>query len=183
MELANFGCASQDKRFHTENPCRNREEIKGIITRHRDIVTTYQDDFTGQPGIRHPQKYLTQESVALTDLVLADLIIKQEENESNTPFLNWLKLARSWREELQSPDFLITKSKVLIHYNHVLSALPVLINARPDLLARYAPEIDQVISPLPASALMAERIMIYEYALYEGLLERSQNRLFPAHPA
>ncbi len=183
MKLADFRCASRHIRFHGYAPCQDRAAIRDILSNNQSLIDNYTATFFGRAAHSNPP-YLTEESVALTDLILADMILRIEDPNS-TPdsrkavIKNWLLMANSWKDNLFSDGFLFGKSRVLIHYNHVLHALPVLLDAAADETEDLAHEIEQALAPAAFDQSVIDNILAHEYALYERILNRSQVDYLP----
>lgn len=164
--------------------CRSKNEILAILASNRDIIERYQRDFLRQEEadeVRINPIYLSLGSVAVTDLVLADIIARQEElgGTSNKPFEDWLVLVGRWRNEITSPNFLLSKSYAFMHYNHALLILPELLLIRPDYATLYAGVLARLIKTIPLESIPLDGILAHEYALYDRMIKRSHIEFFP----
>lgn len=181
VKLPDFRCASRHAHYRAIAICPTPQEAQRVLAAYRGLIDEYQRDIATAPPQRIEDVYLTQESIALTDLFLADLIL-QIEGQSAKPgavFEAWLGAASFWRAALLQPGFLAGKSKIMIHYNHILSALPILLRAWPQGAHDYAREIDLAVAEIVFGQNVIDGIMAHEYALYENSLQRSLVGYFP----
>lgn len=164
--------------------CRDESDIRNILAENRSLIDSYKSDFL-QPAESDETTinpvYLSIGSVAVTDLVLADMLIRQEAagDTSDQPFKDWLILARRWQNEIISPNFLLAKSYAFLHYNHVLLMLPEFLLVRPDYASRYAEELSRVTKTMPLENIPLSGVLAHEYALYNRMIERSHVEFFP----
>ncbi|MCK6417880.1 MAG: RDD family protein [Alphaproteobacteria bacterium] len=181
VKLPDFRCASRHAHYRAIAICPTPQEAQGVLSAYRGLIDAYRRDMLTASPQRIENVYLTQESVALTDLFLADLILQIEgqDPQPQAVFVAWLQAASFWRTALLQPGFLSGKSKIIIHYNHILSALPILLRAWPQAVLDYGKEIDLAVADLVFGQNVIDGIMAHEYVLYENLLQRSLVGYFP----
>ncbi len=181
VKLTDFRCASKIERFRANPYCQDHEQVKALVEEHQELIRAYNQslDVLQNDKTRLHDIYLNSESVALTDLVLADLIVQYESSKSPEVFNRLILLQTFWRNAAVKPGFLIGQSRALIHYSHTLLALPVFLATSPDLVEKNALAIDSALEPIIFDEAFLDGLMAYEYGLYNQQLRFSLLDFFP----
>lgn len=183
VKITNFRCASKYPRFDVYKTCTQPQDIPALLQENQSLIALYEADLSAPASdlSRIHEKYLNQESVALTDLFLASLIrsIETDPAQAEAVFQRWLRAEEFWRMAIQKPGYLLTQSRALMHYSHILHAFPILAASAPDLVTKHEDELMRRFAPIRFNRDFLRGIMAYEYDVYERILTHSLIDYFP----
>lgn len=179
-----FRCASRKSRFHAGLDCASSS---GFPQRMDDatVLADFERATMRRADVPISGRYSSSAGLPLVNALLAGIVHQIESDPLATrPFENWLHLTGRWRAELLAPASLHSKSALLMNYNRTLSALPVLLAARPSLLESYGDRIDRALAPVPPDAVPVDSLIGHEYRFYDMILQQAQLDYLPfAQPA
>lgn len=183
VDNVDFSCAAHKQRFVRRARCPSSRELQSIIETHREKITRYWQDFDADADLRLlTARYTFQESIQLTDLVLADFLLRFRDapaRERRSMFDRWLILAHNWDDIFRAPSFLHLKTAVSLQYNHVLRVLPMMLDMQPDLLGRQSDRIDDLLRPIAFDSNFLRDLLAFQFAHYNWNLERARIDYFP----
>ena len=177
-----FSCGAHDPRFYRKN-CPDDAYIAKTLRDNRHLINAYRYNFERyNAGSEELIPYIYRESIKLTDLALIRLLKnfeKGDEQEKEFYFNQWLRLAQSWSGLMRQPHFLGMKTSISIQLNHVLQALPIFLDQKPELLEKYYEEIMEVIQPVDLDQTLADQIIAFEYIKFKKSLRYARIEYFP----
>lgn len=189
--IPDFYCAANAQHFRQNRNCPSHDKIHQLISRYETEIRRYKSVMLQQDGradkktTRQQRKpYYAKNTVALTDLFLARLVLRAHSNQPDAVFRQWRKLTQQWRKEILRPGPIGAKTYIYFHYNRVLAALPVLFNAMDK--QPKAPQytgLNMILSPITPGQLNIGKMMTYEYSLYKQHIKKARAFYFPfMHP-
>jgi hypothetical protein len=177
--LPDYRCASRNVHYHVFVLCPENAALKVILSDYDALIKDYKVQIAGTVYTYTSDSFLGTSSVSRTDVFLADVIARAENSNDPSAMDDWLMAAAYWREVMLAPGPLLAKGRVLIHYGHVLSTLPILLRAQPDWAKRYAREIDFALAAVDFDPPASTEILNHEYQIFNHALMRSQIDYLP----